>query len=404
MTAVEALLRWRHPRRGLVPPDDFIPLAEETGLIIAIGEWVLRTACNAGTAVARLRIAVNLSPVQFRHRELVETVKSVLDETGLEPGRLELEITESMLINDTDAALDILTALKAIGVNIAMDDFGTGYSSLGYLNSFPFDKIKIDRSFISSMDETGKSHGDRQVGDQLGREPQHDDDRRRRRDARAGRIPADEGCEQVQGYFFGRPVPAIELSAFLKNWKGFEADQTASPPQPEQRTTKCGCRTDNSSLQRLPPCRTSTSPRDIRTARLQTSAEPCDRTRAALPERSQIERRSRTSSRPSRCSAFDPQSCGQLPRKFAAFRARSLYAVKCNPHPFVLATLFDAGITDFDVASIEEVRLIDELFGSAAGQFFNNPAKTRPAIRVGEPRVRHSLLHRRLRRRNREDP
>jgi diguanylate cyclase (GGDEF)-like protein/PAS domain S-box-containing protein len=156
ITGVEALLRWRHPERGMVPPVAFIPIAEDTGLIGSIGEWVLQHACLQALDWPDIRMAVNLSPVQFRQRNLTGVISQILDETGLPPHRLELEITESVLINDTDAALEILTSLKEVGIKVALDDFGTGFSSLGYLSAFPFDKLKIDRAFISAPREEEK--------------------------------------------------------------------------------------------------------------------------------------------------------------------------------------------------------------------------------------------------------
>ena len=149
----EALLRWNHPERGLVPPAEFIPLAEETGLIVPIGEWVLRQACaEAATWPDDIKVAVNLSPVQFKSRNLVPDASSARwRASGLPPARLELEITESVLLQDSDATLATLHQLRGLGVRIALDDFGTGYSSLSYLRSFPFDKIKIDRSFVSDL-------------------------------------------------------------------------------------------------------------------------------------------------------------------------------------------------------------------------------------------------------------
>jgi diguanylate cyclase (GGDEF)-like protein/PAS domain S-box-containing protein len=154
----EALLRWNHPVRGLVPPGSFIPAAEENGLIVAVGEWTLRAACReAASWKVPLQIAVNLSPVQFRYGDLPKMVHEVLLETGLPSSRLELEITEGALIGDFSRALSILRRLKSLGVKIAMDDFGTGYSSLSYLQSFPFDKIKIDRSFIVNLHENPQS-------------------------------------------------------------------------------------------------------------------------------------------------------------------------------------------------------------------------------------------------------
>src|SRR5262249_11211276 len=154
----EALLRWRSPSRGLIAPGAFIPLAEESGLIIPIGEWILREACREAASWPRpLQIAINLSPVQFRHGDLPGLVHSALLESGLPAPRLELEITEGVLIDDFSRAVAILRRLKALGVRIAMDDFGTGYSSLSYLQSFPFDKIKIDRAFIANLDRNAQS-------------------------------------------------------------------------------------------------------------------------------------------------------------------------------------------------------------------------------------------------------
>jgi EAL domain-containing protein (putative c-di-GMP-specific phosphodiesterase class I) len=149
--AAEALVRWQHPIRGLVSPDQFIPLAEEAGLIHALGEWVLREACReAASWPAAIKIAVNLSPVQLK-AGFVEVVRGILIETGLEAGRLELEITETALISPEGNSIDILHELKRLGVAIALDDFGTGYSSLSLLTMFPFDRIKIDRSFTRDV-------------------------------------------------------------------------------------------------------------------------------------------------------------------------------------------------------------------------------------------------------------
>ena len=148
----EALIRWVHPNRGLISPGSFIPAAEENRLIVAIGEWTLREACReAATWSTPLQIALNLSPVQFRHGDLPSLVHRVLLEAGLQPSRLALEITKSALIGDFARALSVLRRLKVLGVKIAMDDFGTGLSSLSYLQAFPFDEIKIDRSFITNL-------------------------------------------------------------------------------------------------------------------------------------------------------------------------------------------------------------------------------------------------------------
>ncbi|WP_157158378.1 putative bifunctional diguanylate cyclase/phosphodiesterase, partial [Bradyrhizobium genomosp. III] len=203
----EALLRWNHPTRGFVPPDQFIPLAEENGLIVQIGEWVLREACREAASWPRpLQVAVNLSPIQFQAGDLERSIHQILLETGLTPTRLEVEITEGVLIGDFTRALNLLRRLKALGIRIAMDDFGTGYSSLSYLQSFPFDKIKIDRSFISNLEATPQSAEIVRAVLSL---------------AHALRIPviaegveteaqraflAREACEEMQGYLVGRPA------------------------------------------------------------------------------------------------------------------------------------------------------------------------------------------------------
>ena len=210
----EALLRWNHPTRGRVPPNHFIPLAEESGLIIEIGEWVLRTACREAASWPKpLQIAVNLSPIQFRRGDLVQLVHSILLETGLSPSRLELEITEGVLIGDFARALSILRRLKAMGVRIAMDDFGTGYSSLSYLQSFPFDKIKIDQTFISNLENSAQSATIVRAVIGL---------------ARGLNLPvvaegveskdqlaflANEACDRVQGFLIGRPRPISEYAS-----------------------------------------------------------------------------------------------------------------------------------------------------------------------------------------------
>lgn len=221
VSAVEALLRWNHPEMGTISPAVFIPVAERCGLIAPISEWVLRTACTQALKWPSLRVAVNLSPVHFRSRDLIDTVRTTLKETGLAPERLELEITESVLIKDTEAALDILNALKAIGVNVAMDDFGTGYSSLAYLNSFPFDKLKIDRSFISSLEDQEKSRAIVRSVLSLGESLQMTVTAEGVETAEQVAFLMREGCQQIQGYFFGKPMPAEELSIYLTEWKGF---------------------------------------------------------------------------------------------------------------------------------------------------------------------------------------
>ena len=208
----EALARWYHPKRGVVPPAEFIPIAEESSLIMSIGEWVLREACAEAASWPRpLQIAVNLSPAQFKQGDLPGLVHSVLLQTGLAPSRLELEITEGVLIGDFTRAVSILRRLKNLGVRIAMDDFGTGYSSLSYLQSFPFDKIKIDRSFIANLHLNHQSAAI--VRAMIGL-------------ARGLEVPvvaegvetseqldflAQESCSEIQGYLIGKPSP---ISAF----------------------------------------------------------------------------------------------------------------------------------------------------------------------------------------------
>ncbi len=212
----EALLRWRHPERGLVSPADFIPLAEEIGLITPIGEWVLRTACReAALWPESISIAVNLSAVQFRGSRLLETVTSALAASGLAAARLELEITEGALLENTDAVLDVLNGLRSLGVRVSMDDFGTGYSSLSYLQKFPFDKIKIDQSFVRSMSSDrdsaaiiravtslGSSFGMTTIAEGVETPEQ------------LARIRA-EGCTEAQGYLISRPLSPEAARAFI---------------------------------------------------------------------------------------------------------------------------------------------------------------------------------------------
>lgn len=214
----EALLRWRHPEHGIVSPSDFIPIAEETGLIVPIGEWALRTACaEAAMWTHKCKVAVNLSPRQFQQKELPGMVLQILEETRLDPSRLELEITETTLFQDHQNALKVLGKLKALGVSIAMDDFGTGYSSLSTLQSFPFDKIKIDRSFVDRVETAkeaaaivksvlglGKSLNIPVLAEGVERDGQLE-------------FLAREQCEAVQGFYFGRPESSEHVREILKS-------------------------------------------------------------------------------------------------------------------------------------------------------------------------------------------
>ena len=217
VSGFEALLRWRHPERGMVPPVEFIPLAEEIGLIVPLGEWVLRTACaEAVRWPGDFKIAVNLSPAQFRSRGVVKAVLTALAYSRLPAERLELEITESVLLGETDANLATLHQLRQIGVRISMDDFGTGYSSLSYLRCFPFDKIKIDRSFVSELSERPDClaiiRAVAGLGISLGIATTAEgvETREQLEQVRA------EGCTEVQGYLFSAPRPASELGDFMR--------------------------------------------------------------------------------------------------------------------------------------------------------------------------------------------
>jgi diguanylate cyclase (GGDEF)-like protein len=213
VTGFEALIRWQHPKRGMVPPAEFIPLAEESSLIVSIGEWVLREACAEAASWPRpLKVAVNLSPVQFKQGDLPTVVHEILLQTGLSPSRLELEITEGVLIGDFSRALSILRRLKALGVRIAMDDFGTGYSSLSYLQSFPFDKIKIDRSFIMNVQSSHESAAIVRAVIGLARGLNVPVAAEGVETAEQLRFLSEESCSEIQGFLIGRPSPIESYS------------------------------------------------------------------------------------------------------------------------------------------------------------------------------------------------
>ncbi len=213
---LEALVRWNHPVHGITSPADFIPIAEETGLIVPIGEWVLRKACMDAVGWSQdVRVAVNLSPTQFKNRDLVPSVIAALSASGLAADRLELEITETVFLQDNEATLAALRKLREFGVRISMDDFGTGYSSLNYLRSFPFDQIKIDQSFVRELASQGnsmaivraitslaKSLGIRATAEGVETREQLE-------------LVRSEGCTQVQGYLFSTPRPAAEVENML---------------------------------------------------------------------------------------------------------------------------------------------------------------------------------------------
>lgn len=218
ISGFEALLRWHHPQRGLVSPAEFIPLAEETGLIVPLGEWVLRTACaEAAKWPAHLRIAVNLSPAQFRSKELVPVIVGALANSGITSQRLELEVTETVIMHDSEAVFAALGQLRKLGVQIALDDFGTGYSSLSFLQKFPFDKIKIDRSFVEEL--SSARDGSRQIARavvrfavSLGKTTTAEGvETREQLD-----ILRAEACGEIQGYYFSPPVHASRVAQMVR--------------------------------------------------------------------------------------------------------------------------------------------------------------------------------------------
>ena len=229
-TGAEALVRWRHPRRGLVPPAEFIPLAEETGLILELDRWVLQAACTQlaawarSRATARLTLAVNMSARQFRHPDFVGYVLAVLDRTGADPHRLKLEVTEGSLIDDVEQTIATMVTLKAHGIGFSLDDFGTGYSSLAYLKRLPLDQLKIDQSFIRDVPADtnaatiahavvtlGQSLGLNVIAEGVETEAQRD-------------FLALHNCDAFQGYLFSPPIPVDQFDAFI-------ASRPAAPPE-----------------------------------------------------------------------------------------------------------------------------------------------------------------------------
>ncbi|MCA1397240.1 EAL domain-containing protein [Bradyrhizobium sp. BRP56] len=218
VSCCEALVRWRHPERGTISPADFIPIAEDTGLINDLGHWVLNTACReAMNWPEHVHVAVNVSPIQFKSQTLALNVAAALAATGLAPSRLELEITEAVLIRDDEAALDILHQLRELGVRIALDDFGTGYSSLSYLQRFPFDKIKIDRAFIKDLAGTGASSTIVQAVVNIAAASDMTTTAEGVETEQQRNLLRILGCTEMQGYLFSRPVSSAEIRKLLSS-------------------------------------------------------------------------------------------------------------------------------------------------------------------------------------------
>jgi predicted signal transduction protein with EAL and GGDEF domain len=217
---VEALLRWQNKELGNVPPDRFIPIAEDSGLIIPIGEWVLRTACTQlkawqDTGVPIARVAVNISVRQFMYPGFLQLVKQVIEETGLAPEDLELEITESLLMQDTEGAIHLLQDLKALGVQLAIDDFGTGYSSLSYLKRFPIDRLKVDKAFVQEITNNKEDAAITRAVIAMANNMDLRVIAEGVETAEQLSYLADEHCHEIQGYYLSRPMPAHEVCSFM---------------------------------------------------------------------------------------------------------------------------------------------------------------------------------------------
>ncbi len=232
LVGYEILLRWMSPTRGMVPPQDFILIAEETGIIKEIDEWVMRAACqSAANWRVPLKIAVNVSARAICHAGIADTVRSILLETGLPASRLEIEVTETALINDLSRALHNLRQIKAYGVAIAMDDIGTGYSSLSLLNSFPFDKIKIDRSFIQAVGQNERADSIFRAVAGMGKALSVPVLVEGIETAEQLEFAQALGCEEVQGYFHGRPMPETEVQKLLAGLASAGSDLLAVAAQ-----------------------------------------------------------------------------------------------------------------------------------------------------------------------------
>jgi EAL domain-containing protein (putative c-di-GMP-specific phosphodiesterase class I) len=229
---MEALLRWHHPERGNITPGVIIPIAETSGLMGPLTEWVLRKACRDAMSWQPLKVAVNLSPTLFLENNLCAMVKCILQETGRPAAQLELEITEEILMTETDRILAILGELKKIGVSIAMDDFGTGYSSLSYLRKFPFDKIKIDRSFVNEVDESPAAKEIVRAIINMGHALKMRVNAEGVETIEQANMLQDEGCEELQGYLYGYPMKKEDMDLLLKTTRSI------IPPDDEAETLR----------------------------------------------------------------------------------------------------------------------------------------------------------------------
>jgi diguanylate cyclase (GGDEF)-like protein len=235
-TGMEALIRWRHPTRGIVQPDDFVPLLEETGLIVDVGRWVLREACRQGAewreAGRRVGIAVNVAARQLDRDEFVEEVREALSDSGLAPEQLTIEITETTIMANAEETAGRLASIKEIGVRVAIDDFGTGYSSLAYLQRFPVDALKIDRSFISKMSNDAEGETLIRTLVQLGKSLSIETLAEGIEQAQELSLLREESCDTGQGFLFARPLDLDECETFLENWAGAVSPTSVSAERP----------------------------------------------------------------------------------------------------------------------------------------------------------------------------
>jgi EAL domain-containing protein (putative c-di-GMP-specific phosphodiesterase class I) len=221
ITGVEALLRWNNPQLGSVAPSQFIPLAEETGLIVPIGKWVLRTACEQNMewqsqGLPALRMSVNLSMRQLNDEGLVREIEAVLRDTGMDPGLLELEVTESMIMHNAERAVKVLTAIKALGVRLAIDDFGTGYSSLAHLKRFPIDTLKVDRSFIREIPQDAEDRAIAEAIIAMGKTLSLTVVAEGVETPEQQAFLSERACDEMQGYYFSTPIPASDFAALFR--------------------------------------------------------------------------------------------------------------------------------------------------------------------------------------------